>query len=135
MTTTTVWKGGLLFESTQPDAGKVLMDGHVKEGISPKALLLAGLAGCSSVDVVEILQKMRVEFKGLVVTAEAEQTDELPRVFKDIVLTFQVETKTENEEKVKKAIDLSMEKYCGVAAMLRKNSAITSILKITGDQQ
>ena len=135
MTTTTVWKGGLLFESTQLEAGKVLMDGHVKEGISPKALLLAGLAGCSSVDVVEILQKMRVEFKGLVVTAEADQTDELPRVFKDIVLTFQVETKTENEEKVKKAIDLSMEKYCGVAAMLRKNSAITSILKITGDQQ
>ncbi len=135
MTTTTGWKGGLLFESTQPDAGKVLMDGHVKEGISPKALLLAGLAGCSSVDVVEILQKMRVEFKGLVVTAEAEQTDELPRVFKDIVLTFQVETKIENEEKVKKAIDLSMEKYCGVAAMLRKNSAITSVIKITGDQQ
>lgn len=135
MTTTTVWKGGLLFESTQSEAGKVLMDGHVKEGISPKALLLAGLAGCSSVDVVEILQKMRVEFKGLVVTAKADQTDELPRVFKDIVLTFQVETKNENEEKVKKAIDLSMEKYCGVAAMLRKNSTITSILKITGDQQ
>jgi len=135
MTITTVWKGGLLFESTQPDSGKVLMDGHVKEGISPKALLLAGLAGCSSVDVVEILQKMRVDFKGLVVTAEAEQTDELPRVFKDIVLTFQVETKIENEEKVKKAIDLSMEKYCGVAAMLRKNSAITSVIKITGDQQ
>ena len=59
MTTTTVWKGGLLFESTQPDVGKVLMDGHVKEGMSPKALLLSGLAGCSSVDVVEILQKMR----------------------------------------------------------------------------
>jgi len=135
MTTTTVWKGRLLFESTQPDAGKVLMDGNVKEGISPKALLLAGLAGCSSVDVVEILQKMRVEFKGLIVTAEAEQTDDLPRIFKDIVLTFQVETKTDNEEKVKKAIDLSMEKYCGVAAMLRKNSAIKSVLKITGDQQ
>jgi len=135
MTTNTVWKGGLLFESTQPDAGKVLMDGNVKEGISPKALLLAGLAGCSSVDVVEILQKMRVEFKGLIVTAEAEQTDDLPRIFKDIVLTFQVETKTDNEEKVKKAIDLSMEKYCGVAAMLRKNSAIKSVLKITGDQQ
>ena len=134
MKTTTTWKGGLLFESTQGDAGTVVMDGHVKEGMSPKALLLAGLAGCSSVDVVEILQKMRVAFQSLTVVAEAEQTEDLPRVFTDILLTFQVRTEAIHRDKVQKAIDLSMEKYCGVAAMLRKNSAIHSKLEIIEDQ-
>lgn len=134
MKTTTTWKGGLLFESTQADAGTVVMDGHVKEGMSPKALLLAGLAGCSSVDVVEILQKMRVAFQSLTVVAEAEQTEDLPRVFTDILLTFQVRTEAIHRDKVQKAIDLSMEKYCGVAAMLRKNSAIHSKLEIIEDQ-
>jgi putative redox protein len=130
MKTITEWKGGLLFESTQPGAGTVVMDGQVKEGMSPKALLLAGLAGCSSVDVVEILQKMRIEFQSLTVIAAAEQTEDLPRVFTDILLTFQVQTAALHQEKVQKAIDLSMEKYCGVAAMLRKNSAIKSTLEI-----
>lgn len=133
MKTITVWKGEHLFESTQPDAGKILMDGNTKTAMSPKALLLAGLAGCSSVDVVDILEKMRIECKGLTVVAEAEQTDDSPRVFKDILLTFQVATDSINLEKVRKAIDLSMEKYCGVAAMLRKNSAIRYVLEITGD--
>lgn len=135
MKTVTVWKGEHLFESTQPDAGKIVMDGNTKTAMSPKALLLAGLAGCSSVDVVDILEKMRVECKGLSVVAEAEQTEDSPRVFKDILLTFQVNTDPMNIEKVSKAIDLSMEKYCGVAAMLRKNSEIRYTLTITGDSQ
>lgn len=130
MTTTTSWKKDLVFESTQEDAGSVLMDGNRVEGISPKALLLSGLSGCSAVDVVEILQKMRVPFSDLTVTASAEQTEEHPRVFKEILLVYSIKTAAENEDKVRKAIDLSMDKYCGVAAMLRKNSSIQYQLKI-----
>jgi len=67
---------------------------------------------------------MRVEFSDFVIDAEAEQVDEHPKVFKDILITYRIKTDAANEDKVKKAIDLSLEKYCGVAAMLRKNAAI-----------
>lgn len=124
MTVITHWKEKLLFEAVQENAGTVTMDGHVQDGISPKALLLAGLAGCSAVDVVEILEKMRVPFTRLTVVSTADQTTDHPRVFTDIDLLYTVTTDPANEDKLRKAIDLSLEKYCGVAAMLRKNSAI-----------
>jgi putative redox protein len=124
MIVTTHWKEKLQFEALQENAGSVRMDGQLQAGISPKALLLAGLAGCSAVDVVEILEKMRVPFSALTVVSAAEQTAEHPRVFTDIDLVYKLTTDPANEDKVKKAIDLSLEKYCGVAAMLRKNSTI-----------
>ena len=121
MKTTTIWKTGQAFESFQ-NHSKIEID--AKAGFSPKALLLSGLAGCTGIDVVEILEKMRVPFADLQVDAEAEQTDEHPRVFKFITLTYRITTGEENREKIKKAIDLSLEKYCGVAAMLKKSSRI-----------
>lgn len=121
MKTTTIWKGGTAYESFQNGA-KVELNSGI--GFSPKALLLTGLAGCSGIDVVEILEKMRVPFANLEIDAEAEQTEEHPRVFTTIHLTYKVKTGEENREKIRKAIDLSLEKYCGVAAMLKKNSEI-----------
>lgn len=128
MKTTTIWKTEQSFDSFQSNT-KIEVD--AKNGFSPKALLLAGLAGCSGIDVVEILEKMRVPFSDLQIDAEAEQTDEHPKVFKDIVLSYRVKTGEENREKLKKAIDLSLEKYCGVAAMLKKNSKIGYEIVIT----
>jgi putative redox protein len=130
MITQTTWKGDLLFETTQGDHGVVTMDGNRTNGISPKALLLAGLSGCSAVDVVEILHKMRVPFASLTVVASADQTDEHPRVFKDIMVVYRLQSAPENREKITKAIELSLEKYCGVAAMLRKNSSIRYQLEL-----
>lgn len=124
MKTETTWKGELLFETMQGNVGSVTMDGNQTSGMSPKALMLAGLSGCSAVDVVEILHKMRVPFESLTVSASADQTEEHPRVFTDISLVYRLKTSSEHQEKVVKAIELSLEKYCGVAAMLRKNSAI-----------
>jgi len=121
MKTTTTWKTAHAFESLQKQS-KIEID--AKNGFSPKALLLSGLAGCTGVDVVDVLEKMRVPFANLQIDAEAEQTDEHPRVFKFITLTYRIRTGEENRDKVKKAIELSLEKYCGVAAMLRKNSRI-----------
>jgi putative redox protein len=94
------------------------------EALGPKALLLSGLAGCSAIDVVDVLEKMRVSFTHLKVDAEAEQTEEHPRVFKDIQLTYFIAASEEARDKIIKAIELSLDKYCGVAAMLKKNSAI-----------
>jgi putative redox protein len=130
MITITTWKSDLVFESRQDEIGSVLMDGNRETAMSPKALLLSGLAGCSGIDVVEILKKMRVEFSDLEITCEAEQTEESPKVFKEIQLIFSVKVDPADTDKVKKAIDLSMEKYCGVAAMLRKNSAINYKLNL-----
>ncbi len=121
MKTTTIWKTGHAFDSFQ-NHSKIEIDANA--GFSPKALLLSGLAGCTAIDVVDILEKMRVPFADLQVDAEAKQTDEPPRVFKIINLTYRIKTGEENREKVKKAIDLSLDKYCGVAAMLKKNAPI-----------
>src|SRR5688572_9522336 len=129
MKTTTSWVQKQYFKSRQ-DNQEIALDGNREHGFSPKAMLLSALAACSGIDVVEILTKMKVEFKDLVVDAEAEQTEEPPRVFKDIHLTYRIKTDKDNEGKVVKAIDLSLEKYCGVAAMLRKNSDISYRLKI-----
>jgi len=131
MKTTTIWKGGMAFESSQPNKATIEID--AKSGFSPKALLLSGLAGCSGVDVVEVLEKMRVPFADLKIEAEADQTEEHPRVFKDIHINYIITTGEENRDKVIKAIDLSLEKYCGVAAMLKKNSKIAYTLTIQND--
>ena len=93
MKTSTSWKGGLGFESLQGDA-KIEMDS--KAGFSPKALLLSGLAGCSGVDIVDILEKMRVPFSSLQIEAEADQTEEFPKVFKEIQLHYVIGTGEEN---------------------------------------
>lgn len=127
--TVTRWKKGHEFTS-ELDGNSIAIDGSRKNGFGPKALLLSAVAGCSGIDVVDILEKMRVEFTGLEIDVAAEQTHEHPKVYKDIYITYKVSTSPENEEKVRKAIDLSLEKYCGVSAMLKKNSPIHYTLDI-----
>lgn len=119
----TDWKGDHAFESWQ-DANSIHIDGDRMKGVSPKSLLLSGLAGCSGIDVVDVLNKMRVIFSDFSIEVETEQTEEHPKVFKDIHITYKIRTAPENEDKVKKAVELSLDKYCGVAAMLQKNSPI-----------
>lgn len=128
MKTTTIWKGGRAYDSFQNNS-KISLDSGT--GFGPKALLLTGLAGCSGIDVVEILEKMRIPFANLEIDAEAEQTDDHPKVFKTIHLTYKIKAEESQREKIQKAIDLSLEKYCGVAAMLKKNSEIQYEIVIT----
>jgi len=129
MKTTTKWKGKHHFISSQGD-NKIDIDGNREAGISPKALLLSAIAGCSGIDVVDILGKMKVPFESFTIDVEAEQTEEHPKVFRDINIHYRIRTARSNEEKVRKAIDLSLDKYCGVSAMLKKNSAIHYKLEV-----
>jgi putative redox protein len=129
MKTITTWKKDHAFEANH-EGNKINIDGETKDGHGPKALLLSGLAGCSGIDVVDILHKMKVKFSDLIIEVEAEQTEEHPKVFTEINILYRMKTDKVNEEKVKKAIDLSLEKYCGVSAMLRKNSPINYTLTI-----
>jgi putative redox protein len=67
---------------------------------------------------------MKVPFTKLKIFAQADLVEEHPKVFKDITIVYSIDASPEYEDKVKRAVDLSLEKYCGVAGMLRKNSAI-----------
>jgi len=129
MKTSTIWKHDHAFES-RLEQNVFHIDGNRKEGPNPKALLLSAIAACSGIDVVDILEKMRISFSDLTIDVETEQTDEHPRVFKDIWVTYKIKTGEENEGKLRKAIELSLEKYCGVSAMLRKNSPINYKLEL-----
>lgn len=114
--------------SSQIDQHQVRMDttGLVGDdsGPSPKKLLLAALAGCTGMDVVALLKKMRVSFDNLIIDIEADLTQEHPRVFSVIRINYRIYGHQLKENKIKKAIDLSQVKYCGVSAMLKKNSPI-----------
>nr|MCU0376212.1 OsmC family protein [Chitinophagaceae bacterium] len=104
MKTTTTWKTGLAF-SSQFENHTIELNGASNEqgerlGFSPKALLLSGLAGCSGIDVVDILTKMKVEFTAIAVEAEADQTESHPKVFTGIDVTYRVATAEENFDKV-----------------------------------
>ena len=127
--TITTWKKEHLFES-EHEGNRISVDGDKKNGHGPKALLLSGLAGCSGIDVVDILEKMRIAFSDFTIEVETEQTSEHPKVFKDILIRYRIRTDAANEDKIRKAIGLSLEKYCGVSAMLRKNSVINYKLEI-----
>lgn len=129
MKTETRWIADHHFEG-EHEGNVFSMDGEKKVGPSPKALLLTGLAGCSGIDVVDILEKMKVPFSDFTITAETEQTEDHPKVFKEITVVYTLKSERSNEVKIRKAIDLSLEKYCGVAAMLKKNSPISYRLVI-----
>ena len=93
-------------------------------GASPKQLLLAGLAGCTGMDVVSLLNKMRVPFTNFEMDIEADLTEEHPIVFSEIRLIYKFFGTDLDTAKVEKAVKLSQDKYCGVSAMLKKNSPI-----------
>ena len=86
-------------------------------GPRPKGLLLTALAGCTAMDVISILRKMRLEPKSLQVEADAEVADEHPKTFTHITLTYRLRGDLPRE-KVEKAVSLSQDRYCGVSAMI-----------------
>lgn len=125
---TTTWVGKLAFDS-EVNNHVIRIDSKSPagddSGPGPKALLLTALTGCTGMDVASLLPKMRIPFDSLVVEAQAEQTEEHPKVYKSIHLTFRISGKDIREDKVRQAIELSQEKYCGVTAMLRAHCPIT----------
>lgn len=116
--------------TAEHEGNTIKMDGDKKNGHGPKALLLSGLAGCTGIDVMDILTKMRVEFSDFSMETEAALATDHPKVFTNVTITYILKTAEENRDKVIKAIELSLEKYCGVAAMLKKNSPVNYKLQL-----
>jgi putative redox protein len=118
------WKGGMAFE-TELDGHKLIVDAPVEGdgnnlGPRPKVLMLVALGGCTGMDVVSILKKMRVEVADLNIRIEANMTEEHPKHFDDMKIIYEFKGTNLEEEKLKKAIELSMERYCGVSAVYKK---------------
>jgi len=125
MHTTTKWIKELSFEGTYEN--HVVPTDTTKErstGMNPKRLLLCSLSACSGMDIVGILDKMKVKYSKLEITAEAQQTEEHPKVFKEIFLTYTTDAPKEDADKVQRAVELSKDKYCGISAMLAKHCPI-----------
>ena len=122
---TTEWKGGMTFESDDPGGKTVIMDTELEGtderfGISPKAAMLSALASCSGLDVVSVLEKMKISDYEFKMDVEGELTQEHPKYFHKVKIDYHFFGQNLNEKKIKKAIDLSVEKYCGVMEMFRQ---------------
>lgn len=91
----------------------------------PLELLLVALGGCTGMDIVPLLRKMRQDVTALDFNVAAERAEEHPRVFTLINIEYVVTGRNLEEDKVKRAIELSQEKYCSVSAILRKSCPVT----------
>ena len=127
---TTTWKNKMLLESDNPLGKNLLMEsgpdsGGSNQGLSPKALMLSSLGGCTGLDLLSLLKKMRVEIEGFKVIVNGELTEEHPKYYDKVSIDYYFTGTDLNEEKIKKAVSLSEERYCGVIKMFRAFAEIT----------
>ncbi len=120
----THWKTHMAFES-QVGSHRVVTDapaevGGDDSGASPKKLMMVALAGCTGVDVVEIVKKMRMEIDDLLITVEAELTEDVPSVYSSMHIIYTFKGTDLDVDKLQRAVELSQEKYCGVSMMYKK---------------
>ena len=117
-------QSGMTFSIDQ-NGHHYLVDAHKEhggedKGPSPKALMLAALAGCTAMDVVSLLNKMKVTFSAFTITVDGQLTEEHPKMYHTVDLTYHIKIENvEEKAKMEKAVELSQTKYCGVAAMTR----------------
>jgi putative redox protein len=104
-------------------------------GCRPKDLLLSGLAGCTGMDVVSILKKMKIADFELNIKVTADSTTEHPKIFKDIVIAYEFTGKDLPWDKLERAVELSETRYCGVSAMLREAVSISSKITANGENR
>jgi putative redox protein len=124
------WVDGMLMVGKSHSGHSITMDGPIEIGgenlgVRPMEMLLLGVAGCTMIDVVTTLQKMRQDLSHCETKISAERANEHPRVFTDIHIHFIVKGKDLDSKKVDKAISLSAEKYCSASIMLGKTANIT----------
>jgi len=129
----THWKGNLQFESDNPSGKLLTMDtspenGGYNSGLSPKAMMLSTLAGCSGLDVVSILKKMKVPFSDFRMDTYGELTDEHPKYYHKVSVEYHFYGNELDEKKIEKAVNMSIDTYCGVMEMFRRFAEVkTSI--------
>lgn len=121
--------GNMKFEATGAAGISAVLDGPkssggTEQGLRPMETVLVALASCSAMDIVHILKKQRQELEDLDITVTGERVDKIPSVFSEIELHYSASGKVDLE-KLERAVELSIETYCSVAAMLRNSVKIT----------
>jgi len=99
--------------------------GGQNKGPKPKPFMLVALAGCTGMDIVSLLQKMRVKFNTLNIKVEGDITEEHPKKFEKMKIIYELSGPSIDRAKVEKAVSLSQEKYCGVSASYRASIEIS----------
>jgi putative redox protein len=128
------WKNEMAFEA-DVNGFKIMLDadpavGGTNKGPRPKPLTLVSLAGCTGMDVISILKKMRIEPEYFNVGVEGELTEEHPRFYHKINVIYELKGQDVEIEKVEKAVNLSRDRYCGVFALLKEGAEITYEIRI-----
>ncbi len=126
---TSDWKGELAYE-IETVGGKLQLDATAGEdgnakGMTPKYLMLVSLAGCTSMDVTSLLEKMRAQVEDFKVEVEGELTEEHPKYYHTVTLKYIFKGEDLQKDKIEKAVKLSIDKYCGVYEMFRKFADIS----------
>ncbi len=128
------WQEQMSFEA-EIDKFRINIDagpdhGGQGSGPRPKPLMLVALAGCTGMDVVGMLKKMRIELSDFNIEVEGEMRDDFPKDFLSMHITYHFTGKNLPKDKLEKAVNLSQEKYCGVTATLQKAIKITHDIQI-----
>ncbi len=126
---------GLQFVGEASSGHAIVMDGDPESGgnntgLRPMELLLIGLGGCSGMDVASILKKKRQDLRGLEINVKGEKAENYPKRFTNIDIEFVLTGRDLSDEAVKRAIDLSMEKYCSVKATMEGSARINFSYRI-----
>ncbi|MGS0923369.1 OsmC family protein [Neisseria gonorrhoeae] len=138
MQVTSKWIDGMCFVGTAEGGHSVVMEGSAAEGAasaSPLEMLLLGVAGCSSIDVVMIAEKQRQKVTDCRATVTAKRADDAPRVFTEIHIHFKVIGHDLKESAIERAVQMSAEKYCSASIMLGKAAKITHSFEIAGAEK
>ncbi|MBF6058138.1 MULTISPECIES: OsmC family protein [Thiomicrorhabdus] len=136
MATIVKWQGsGMAFDATASTGHTVRMDaapeiGGENTGPRPMEMVLMGLGGCTGIDVVMMLQKLKQDIKDVQIEIESERSEDIPKVYTKIHVHFKVFGTDLNEKKVQRAVDLSAEKYCSVSKMLEKTAQMSHDFEI-----
>ncbi|CAA0145859.1 Osmotically inducible protein OsmC [Tenacibaculum maritimum] len=128
-TVTTIWKQGMQFESDNPSGHTISIDtngdnGGNNMGLRPKAMMLSSLAGCSGLDIIPLLKKMRVIIDDFKIEVTGELTEEHPKFYHTVTVDYHFYGNDLQQSKINKAVKLSIEKYCGVMEMFRQFAKI-----------
>lgn len=127
---TLTWQQDLRFVAELPEGPTVIIDGDNAAGPGPMLSLLLAAAACSGSDVVMILQKMRVKLRELRIEAEGTRREQDPRRYIALHLDYRLAGEGLDQVKARRAIDLSLEKYCSVVHSLAPDIAITYALSL-----
>jgi putative redox protein len=127
---TVTWQQGLRFIGSEPGGPDVVVDGENVAGPGPMLALLLAAAACTGSDVVLILKKMRVNLRELRINVAGTRREEEPRRYIAIHLEYLMKGEGIEPEKVRRAVDLSLEKYCSVIHSLAPDIAITYALSV-----